>query len=100
MVSSNRLVSAARVDGRCGGYSVNVFELSGKDVSASVFDLFSEKRPSETGECALLREDYEAAVQCVQRCRWGKEPRPGEPMLLLGVHELSFGRFLDDNTFG
>ena len=80
--------------------SVNIFELSGNDVSASVLDLFSGERPSETVECALLREDFEAVVQCVQRCRWGKVPRPGELMLLLGVHELSSGRFHDDNTFG
>ena len=78
----------------------NVFQLPGNDVSASVLDCLREKRPSETGECALPREDYEAAVQCVQRCRWRKEPRSGELMLLLVVNQLCSGRFHDDNTFG
>ena len=57
--------------------------------SAGVLVSPRAERPSATGDCAMLRGDSEAAVEWVQRCRWGKVPQSGALIRLGGALELS-----------
>ena len=50
---------------------------------------------STTIDQTLLRGTNETAVEWVQRCRWGKEPRSGVLMRLLVAFEESWGRHFD-----
>ena len=75
--------------------SINVLELLGMVVSAWVLVSPCAERPAALGDCLLLRGNNEAAVEWVQRCRGGKEPRTRALMRLLSVLESSSGWHFD-----
>ena len=52
-----------------------------------------------TGDCVWKREDNEAAVEWVRRCREGKEPRSAALMSFLGALELSSDNISMRNTY-
>ena len=71
--------------------SVKVLELLDMVVTAWIFVTQSDARLSYARDTDLMRGDNMSTVQCVSKCRGGREPQSRALMRLLGCLEVGTG---------